>query len=249
MARNMVRVAADIGVDYVKFQSWQTGSLSRGAHDPQFDWFRQAELSDQAHFELIEECDKRGVTFLTTCFDRERADFLARLGLREIKVGSPDAASHGMLTTLKQHFDHVIISTGMAMEHEIRATADLMNGSGFTLMHCVSLYPTPIDRVNLRRMDWLRRFNASVGYSDHCIGTHAVKLAIARGASYVEKHFSLGEAADCRVSPWDADPGQLEDIVRFAEDCDTMSGTGDPDPEYEELQARHRYIGRWGDNR
>ena len=247
LAKKMIQVAAESGADYIKFQSWQASKMRQD--DPQYDWFLKSELSDEAHYELIEECKDKGIKFLTTCFDVERVEFLAKLALKEVKVPSPDASSCRMLTALKRQFEHIIISTGMTFEEEIRTTAELMEGANYTFLHCVSLYPTPLEKVNLKRMDWLKQLTRSVGYSDHCVGIEAVKLAIARGATYIEKHFSLGEEEGCRFSPWDATPKEVEAIVKFAGDCALMLGEGSSVLEAGEEAARDRFIGRFGDNR
>ena len=250
VAKELIKVASEIGVDYVKFQSWQCSTLRDRENDPQYKWFKKAELSDKAHFELMAECNRRGVRFLTTCFDLERVHFLGRLGLKEVKVGSADAASYSMVERLKNEgFEHIIASTGMVSETELQNTARVLEGVNLTLLHCVSLYPCPPEKVNLNRMERLKQFTPSVGYSDHCTGVEAVKLAISRGARYVEKHFSLGEEAGCRRSPWDASPSEMEDIVRFAESCHLMLGTGELEPCLEEMEAKKRFIGRWGNNK
>ncbi len=249
IAKKFIRVAASIGVDYIKFQSWQVSKLRKD--DPQYEWFCRAELSDKAHYELIEECEKYNIKFLTTCFDIERIEFLSNLGLREIKVGSADCASYTMIKLLSEKFDHLIISTGMHYSEEIRKTAEILKGKKFTFLHCVSLYPTPLDKVNLRRMDWLRQFTPSVGYSDHTIGIEAVKAAIARGASYVEKHFTLGESECPRANPWDATPREFEQVMEFAHKCALILGDSDADFEIteEEAKAREKFIGRFGSNK
>lgn len=141
LAKEFIKAAADVGVDYVKFQSWQASKLRDGRRDPQFEWFSKAELSDGAHYELMDECAKREVSFLTSVFDVERVEFLASLKLREIKVPSPDASSLRILGELKKHFSHIIISTGLSTRDEIVNTARFMQNSEFTLLHCVSLYP------------------------------------------------------------------------------------------------------------
>jgi sialic acid synthase SpsE len=164
-------------------------------------------------------------------------------------VGSADATSYRLLEKLKGHFAHIIISCGLAMANEVAATARLMSGQDFTLMHAVSLYPAPLAKVNLKRMDWLRQFTPSVGYSDHTVGTEAAKLAIARGADYVEKHFCLGRYGPGRAMPWDATPEQMAELVEYARSTDEMLGIEEPEPNAEWMEARQRFIGRFGDNR
>lgn len=247
LAKEFIRLAAEAGADFVKFQSWQARHMS--PNDPQYEWFVRSELSDAAHYELIEECGRQGIQFLTTCFEVERVPFLASLGISTIKVGSADTSSLRMLRLLREHFEHVILSTGMATNEEVRNAVEVLRGRPYTLMHTVSLYPTPPDRVRLRRMLWLRQFTPSAGYSDHSVGLDAVKIAIAAGAAYVEKHFCLSRNGPGRVMPWDMTPEELEEIVRFSRMGEPIMGEEQLPITDELLAARARYIGRFGDNR
>lgn len=247
LAKEFIRIAADIGVDYIKFQSWQVSKLSKD--DPQYDWFCRSELSDSAHYELMEECSKRDIKFLTTVFDIDRIEFLKGLGLDEIKVASPDLGSYRLLNLLKGNFGHIIVSTGMHYKEEIEKAAEILAGTNFTFLHCASIYPTPIENVNLARMQWLKKFTPSVGYSDHAVGVEAVKIAIAQKASYIEKHFCLGRYGPGRVMPLDATPEQMSEIVKFAELVYLMLGNNQDDLSEPEKMARQRFVGRFGNNR
>lgn len=245
MAKEFVRVAASLGLDYVKFQSWQVSSLRDGDKDPQYDWLSRSELSDEQHRELIEECDKRGVRFLTTAFHPARVPFLRSLGLAEIKIGSGEALNPSLLAAVREGFDNVLISTGLALDHEVAEIARLMTGSAFALLHCVSLYPLPASKVNMVRMDWLKQFSPVVGYSDHAVGLDAVKLAIDRGAAYVEKHFCLGRQGPGRANPWDATPQEMEALRLYADDAGKMIGNGAVVLDEELSRARTLYLGRF----
>lgn len=247
LAKEMVWAAREAGADYVKFQSWQAKNLK--PDEPDLERFKKVELSDEAHFLLMEEARKCGINFLTSCFDIARIDFLKTLGLPAIKVASPDAGSHRMIRLLRKYFPHIIISTGATYEEEIRKTAAILKGHSFTLLHCVTLYPTPPDKVNLSRMDWLRQFTPSVGFSDHTIGTQAARLAIARGADFVEKHFTVKRIEGQRFSMMAALPQEIKEIADYAREAEIMMGEGSVPPGEEEAKSRNLYIGRWGDNR
>lgn len=246
-AKEFIKIAGGIGVDYVKFQSWQSKYLNK--NDPQYAWFSKSELTDKMHYELINECQRYKIKFLTTCFDIDRIQFLSGLGLQEIKVGSADTSSYKMLAVLKEKFEHIIVSTGMATEEEVVKAAEVLTGIRFTFLHCVSIYPTPLGRVNMLRMEWLRGFTPSVGYSDHCIGIQAVKLAIARGATYVEKHFTLGEGKCPRTMSWDATPAEFEEIVSYRDECGKLLGEGKLIIDEDIIRARKKSIGRLGNSR
>jgi sialic acid synthase SpsE len=247
LAKEFIRAAAESGADFVKFQSWQSARMR--PDDAQYDWFRRSELSDDAHLELIGECRERQIGFLTTCFDLARVDYLASLGMSTIKVGSADTTSYRMLAALRPRFSHVILSTGMATDDEVRRAVSVLASGSFTLMHTVSLYPTPIDCVGLRRMRWLSSFTESVGYSDHTIGLEAAEVAIAMGARYVEKHLCLGKNGPGRVMAWDMTPTELAELARFADQVETLAGTEDLPMTAELVAARERFIGRFGDDR
>ena len=187
--------------------------------------------------------------FLTTCFDRGRVAFLASLGLKTIKVASPDLTSHTMIKELRAKFDHLIVSTGMSYDEEIKETAALLDGTSFTFMHCVSLYPTPLEAVNMARMDWLRQFTPLVGFSDHTLGTEAPRLAIARGAAFVEKHFTLSRYLAGKDQKVSCEPHELREIADFAEKVAQWMGTAHPQLSAREEEFRGIYIGKWGNNR
>jgi hypothetical protein len=121
--------------------------------------------------------------------------------------------------------------------------------TGGTDNHCVSLYPTPPERVNMARMDWLRTFTPSVGFSDHTLGTEAAKLAIARGADFVEKHFTLSRDLPGRDQAVSAEPDEIKDIADHAQAVAERMGTAHPGLTDTERELRGRYIGKWGDNR
>ena len=247
LARDMIAAAAEAGVDFVKFQSWQAETLAPG--DPNFDRHKKAQLSDDDHVELMEECARCGVEFLTTCFDRGRVEFLAGLGLSTIKVASPDVGSLSMIRELCVRFDHVIVSTGMAPESEVAAAAEVVAAHGGTMLHCVSLYPTPSQLVNLARMDWLRTLCPSVGFSDHSMGTAAGRLAIARGAAFLEKHFTVDRFLPGKDQAVSGTPHEFRELVAYAEEVEHLMGVARPELTDEEQRLRGIYVGKWGDNR
>jgi N,N'-diacetyllegionaminate synthase len=248
LAREFVRRAADAGADYVKFQSWRAATVRDGGADPQYAWFVQSELSDAGHRELIDECARNGIRFLTTCFDIGRVEFLASLGLDTIKVGSPDLTSRRMLEALRARFRHVIVSTGVGTDAEVAEAAAWLSSGDFTFLHCVSLYPMPPAQAHLRRMEWLRQFTPSVGWSDHAEGIDVAKTAIAAGASFIEKHFCLGRNGPGRAMAWDATPDDIAALVSYARQVEDVMGDASAPASPELVSAKARFTGRWGNN-
>lgn len=247
IAREMVKVAAQCGADYIKFQSWQAKNLRPG--DPNYERHKKAELTDKDHHTLIDECKKYNIKFLSSCFDIKRVDFLASLGLESIKVPSPEFSSLRMIKALREKFRHLILSTGAASEREIEETVAILKGSDFTLLHCVSIYPLPLEKANLTRMIWLKRYAPSVGFSDHSLGADLAKVAIAMGAEYLEKHFTIDKNLPGKDQFMSAGQAIIKEIADYARYVEKAMGKASYELYPEELEMRRQYMGKWGDNR
>jgi len=210
-ALRLVDAAAEAGADYVKFQTFKASALvspeaamagyqissTGGSYRSQLDMLRELELTHNDHYRIAEHCDASGIKFLSTSFDDESTRFLASLGLDFWKIPSGEVLNVPYLETIASMKGHVLMSTGMCSESDIAAALDVLTAAGqpreqITLLHCNTMYPTPMSDVNLRVLGTLRRrFGLPVGYSDHTIGIEVPVAAVALGATVVEKHFTL----------------------------------------------------------
>jgi N,N'-diacetyllegionaminate synthase len=251
LAKTMIEIAAKAGVDTVKFQSWKADSLRKDFPDYEATYarHRKTQLSDEDHKTLIDHCRAKGVEFLTTCFDLSRVDFLASLGLKRIKVASPDCGSERLLKALMKKFPSLIVSTGMTPEEDVRKAVEITRGHDVVFLHCVSLYPTPLDKANLRRMDWLKNMGVRVGLSDHSLGTQASKVAIARGAEIIEKHYTLSRQLPGKDQAMSMQPDEFAELCKFRDEVALMEGVETPPLSEEEQRLRGIYVGKWGNNR
>jgi N,N'-diacetyllegionaminate synthase len=255
LAKKFIQTASQAGIDCVKFQSSRYEDLVN-MQDPQADWVKYTSLSDEAHFELIEECRNNKIEFLTTCFSITRADFLSTLGLEEIKIASPDLLSFSMIERLSQDFRHLIISTGMHTQKEIKIAIDFLTKTEInaTLLHAVSLYPTPLDKNYMYKFLWLKDNYPHVGFSNHCSSIEPIKFAMANGAEIVEAHLKLGQDGPGRTTPFDILPDDFKELVSYRNTLADILGDEHWLDEEEflfpdEKKAAERFIGRWGDNK
>lgn len=236
--KDMVWAAADAGADYVKIQSMLPSELTyrerfeSGATEdgrvtvikrpfaPEMERMKSSCLTDEMHDRFIAECAAARVKPLTTAFSQSRIPFVSRLPWREIKVASYDCGSFPMIRQLAQHFDHLFISTGATYDDEIRGAAEILRERAFTFLHCVTIYPTPLEALDLARMEWLRQFTPSVGFSDHSLvardGVKASVAALALGATAIERHFTVLGAGDTKDGPVSVNPDQLRELVALA---------------------------------
>ena len=108
-----------------------------------------------------------------------------------------------------------------------------------SILHCTTEYPAPMAEINLRAMDAITQaFGLRTGYSDHTLGIHIPIAAVARGASIIEKHFTLDRSLlgpDHRAS---LEPKELADMVRAIRDVELSLGDGIKRPTASEWKNR-----------
>jgi len=110
------------------------------------------------------------------------------------------------------------LSTGMSNLEDIEKAVEILRINGckdLSILHCVSLYPTPIEKVNLFSMHVLKEiFKVPVGFSDHTIGTRVAPLAIAAGATILEKHFTINKTLDGPDHKISLNPHELKIYIK-----------------------------------
>jgi N,N'-diacetyllegionaminate synthase len=203
----LVDAAAEAGADIVKFQAFRSRDLvaddtptaayqkENTGHGGQRAMLERLELSLDQLARLAAHCRARDIEFLCTAFDPAMIAALVEMGMRRIKVASGELNNLPALAHVAATGLPVLLSTGMATLEEVRLAVETLRQNGadnITLLHCTSLYPAPMESVNLRAMQTLRdSFNVAVGYSDHTLGDHVAVAAVALGASVIEKHLTL----------------------------------------------------------
>jgi N-acetylneuraminate synthase len=255
LARALVDVAVSAGADAVKFQTFVVDRLvtrsaataeyqqrALGGEASQYDMLARLELSEADHEMLAAHCAARGIEFMSTPFDSESAHFLKRLGVRRIKISSGDVTNLPMLEVVGALGLPVILSTGMADLDEVGSAVATLRGAGVTdlaLLQCISNYPADPALTNLRVMDTLARtFGTPVGLSDHSIGIAIGIAAAARGAAYIEKHFTLDRALPGPDHQASLLPDELRALVAAVRQVESALGDGVKRPAPSELPVR-----------
>lgn len=243
IAKKLIDVAVEAGVNAVKFQTFKASSLASklakkasyqyqedNQSETQLDMLKQLELDRDMHKELICYCEKLGITFLSTPFDLESIDLLFDLGVDIIKIPSGEITNYPYLKKVGSLKKKVILSTGMSDLKEIKEALEVLYQSGTTdikVLHCITEYPAPIDEVNLKAMKTIQNeFHVEVGYSDHTCGIEIPIAAVAMGAKIIEKHFTLDknmEGPDHRAS---LDPNELKSMVQAIRNIEKAMGDG-----------------------
>lgn len=234
LAKRLIEAAADAGADCAKFQLRDMDSLYLRrpisvsedlGSEYTTDLLRRFQLSVDEMFAALDFTRECGLVPLCTPWDQKSLYRLNDYGIEGFKISSADLTNHALLEDASSTRKLLLVSTGMAEEHEIQESVALLKqqGAPFCLLHCNSTYPTPLRDVNLAYMDRLQEIsNGPVGYSGHERGYEVCIAAVARGAKIIEKHFTLDrsmEGNDHRVSLLPTEFKAMVNAIRNVEEA------------------------------
>lgn len=247
MAKKLCMAAKKAGADIVKFQTWITEKIitqnvkqadyqfeNTGSNQSQFDMLKKLELSYDDFREIKKYCDEIGITFASTADEQDSLDFLVDLGIPFIKIGSGDIGNIPYLRYMGTKKMPVILSTGMSTLGDVEISIQALREGGaenIKLLHCTTNYPCPYNDVNLKAMDTLKTaFGLDVGYSDHTEGIEVAIAAVARGASIIEKHFTLDKNMEGPDHKASMEPDEFRCMVDCIRHIESAIGDGQKIP-------------------
>lgn len=235
-ARRLIDAAAAAGVDAVKFQTFRaaehysrrTPGFSYLDNTDTFALIESLELDRTWQAGLLDHARGCGVEFFSSPCDAAAIDDLEALGVPTHKVASFDITDTALIAHVARSGKPVVLSTGLADLREIQLAVDAVGDPDrVILLQCTSLYPAPPHLANLRAMQTLRTaFGCLVGYSDHTIGDTTAIAAVALGACFLEKHFTLSRDQPGPDHPFAMEPTEFTAMVRAIRDVESALGDG-----------------------
>ncbi|MFT6732538.1 MAG: N-acetylneuraminate synthase [Polaribacter sp.] len=237
--------------------------------ETQFSMLSRLELSFEVHHKLVEYCNKLGIEFLSTAFDQDSLSFLIdELRLTRLKIPSGELTNSPLVLAHAQSGCDLILSTGMATLAEIEVAlgviafgytvsentapsieafqsayyskkGQLALRSKVTILHCTTEYPAPMQDINLKAIDTLRKaFNLPAGYSDHSQGITIPIAAVTLGACIIEKHFTLDNKMQGPDHKASLEPNELRLMVTAIRDIELALGDGVKGPRPSEIKNK-----------
>lgn len=207
-ALQIVREVAEAGADCLKIQTYTADSMTIDCESKYFqihgglwDGYNLYKLYEYASTPcewvraIKSECEKYGIDFLSTPFDKITVDFLEDCGVEFYKIASFELVDIPLIEYTASKHKPMIISCGMASPDEIQDAVDVCKVTGneqIVLLKCCSEYPAPWNDMKLGNIpDMASRFKLPIGLSDHSAGSLGAVVGVALGAVVVEKHVMI----------------------------------------------------------
>lgn len=233
----------------------------------QLSMLQNMAMPEQWYSPIIGYCKEQGVDFLSTAFDQQSLQLLNKHQVKTYKVASGEITNLPLLWQTGQFAKNIILSTGMSNLADIElALANLAHSflhqsqpvntdevfiayhsvagqaalsERVTILHCTSQYPAPDKAICLNALETIANaFKLPVGYSDHSQDLLVSSLAVAKGATIIEKHITLSHDLPGPDHKASLEPHEFYDFVKQIRRTELILGSGVKSAQSCELQTK-----------
>ena len=208
LAKELILAAKENGSSAAKFQLYDAKSLFDKEGNEWFEYNCKTELTRENVQELSEFCLKENIEFMASVFDIERVDWLEEINVKRYKIASRSIRDTQLINKLGSLEKPLLVSLGRWKDREFPV---INTKARVDFLYCISNYPTDLTELNLAKVN----FEHYGGFSDHTIGTTASKIAMARGAKIIEKHFTFDKKMYGPDHSGSITPDELSELVNF----------------------------------
>ena len=253
IAKKLIDEAAKLKVDAIKFQTWKKGELT-GKYSENVNYVKKNNnkklsayqlsnsyrLTYKDFIELKKYCQKKNLLFLTTPDGFDSLEFVTNtLKLPIIKIGSTELNHHDFLESVAKKNKITILSTGLGNLKEVSKAVKIIkkyNSKKLFVLQCTSEYPTPFEQINLDVLNTYKNvLKVNIGFSDHSLGYHAAIMAVALGATIIEKHFTLDKKLQGPDHTSSLNPNEFKLFMKMIKKAERIMGNGTKEPTPNEL--------------
>jgi len=192
------------------------------------DYRYKFEFNEDQYREIDRYCKEKKIDWMVSVWDEPSVDFMGKFDTPAYKIPSASLTDHNLLKHVRKTGKPVIISSGMSTMDQIKRGVDVVGDENLIIMHCTSTYPCEPEELNLRMLETLRKEfpNNPIGYSGHEVGLVPSAVAIALGATSIERHITLDRAMWGSDQAASVEPGGFERLVKYILVTEAALGDG-----------------------
>ncbi len=242
IAVKTIEAAKKAGADAIKLQTYTPDTITLNCDNEYFKINHGTIWDGQNLYELYKKAytpwewqpklkviaEDLGLLCFSSPFDKTAVDFLELMDVPAYKIAAFEITDIPLIRYVSSKGKPVIISTGIATIEDIDLAINTCRDAGneqIALLKCTSSYPAPIEEANLRTIpDIAEKFHVVAGLSDHTLGTTAATVAVALGASIIEKHFILDRSIGGPDASFSLEPAEFSAMVNTIREVERALG-------------------------
>lgn len=239
ICKKLIDAAVESGCDAVKFQK-RTPEIcvpeDQKSKIRQTPWGQMTYIEykeriefGEEEFKIIDEyCKEKDILWFASCWDVPSVEFIEKFNPPAYKAASASLTDLELLKAMKDTGKPLMISSGMSTMDEIEKAVEFLGQDKLLLAHSTSAYPCPVEELNLKMVPTLKAKypELPIGYSGHETGLTTTVTAVALGATFVERHFTLDRAMWGTDHPASMEPVGMRRLVRDIRDVEVALGDG-----------------------
>lgn len=189
---------------------------------PYLAYRKRIEFNKEQYDYIEQYCREKPMAWTASVWDLPSLRFIANYDVPFLKIPSARLTDKKLITEAAKLQKPLVISTGMSTFKEIDVAVNIVRkyGKSFVLMHTNSVYPTPIQELNIKCIQTLKeRYKCVIGYSGHEYDLEATVFGVAIGAMVIERHITLShkmwgtdQAASLEVMGMDILQKRIKDV-------------------------------------
>lgn len=238
IAKQLMKVAADVGCEAVKFQKrtvaevYLPEELAMARLSPfgrtNGDLKYGLEFGFDEYRELFAYAAKLNLHCTASVWDERSVDFMEQFDPPFYKIPSPMLTHQRLIHRCRETNKLIVLSTGMSNLDQVAKAVEILGTDRLILLHCTSAYPCPPSALNLRAIQTLKdRFGCAVGYSGHEDGILPSIASRMLGSVMIERHITLDRKMWGTDQPFSLEPNQLEEMVQNIRSIEVALGDGE----------------------
>ena len=256
-AKKLIDIAAVAGCDAVKFQK-RNPDVCVPEHQKSIPretpWGTMSYLEYKYRMEFGQEeydiidvyCKEKNIEWSASPWDMDSLEFLQQYYVPFIKIPSAMITHEELMRASAKTGKEIIFSTGMSNIDEVDQAVEWMReeGADFSLLHCNSTYPAPLEDLNLKCIQTLKeRYGCEVGYSGHEFRLGTTVASVYLGATIIERHITLDRTMWGSDHLASVEPQGLIKLVKGIRELELALGDGHKRVTQSELPVRKKLRG------
>jgi len=239
LAKKMIDAAVAAEVDAVKFQKrtpevcTPPDQQTKMRQTPwgyisYLDYRFKVEFGKDEYAEIDHHCKEKGIDWFVSVWDEDSVDFMEQFDTPAYKLPSASLTDYNLLRHVRATGRPVFLSTGMSTMDEIRKGIEVVGKKNLGVMHSTSSYPCAPEELNLRMIQTLKREfpTIPIGYSGHEVGLVPSAIAVALGASMVERHLTIDRSMWGSDQAASVEPGGFRKLIKYIRVTEQSLGDG-----------------------